>query len=428
MEKEAEILNSVLEGTVVNDLLSDIGRSLFFPKGIVYQTEQAKLHANFLNATVGMAKENGKPIHLRLIDEMIGDISPDEIYSYAPSAGVEELRELWLEQLLLKNPRLKNGITSKPMVTGGVTNGLSIIADLFTDNGDALLLPELYWGNYKLIFSIKNGCSILTYNTFNDKGEYNIDGLDELIKKYNKDKLMILFNFPHNPTGYSPYSHEINGFKEIILKHADSGKKILLIFDDSYFGFFYEDDVYKHSLFNEFFDIHENVLSIKLDGATKEDFAWGFRIAFITYGGKGLKKEHYEALELKTKGMIRATISSANRLAQTLLIQAYENNNYSEEKREKFELLRSRFNEVKRQLEGRNSKYLTPLPFNSGYFLCFEVRGSAERLREYLLMKKGIGMISITDRYLRVSYASVDLENIKVLIDEIYRACEELFS
>ena len=34
-------------------------------------------------------------------------------------------------------------------------------------------------------------------------------------------------------------------------------------------------------------DLHPNVLGIKLDGATKEDYVWGFRVGFITFGFKG---------------------------------------------------------------------------------------------------------------------------------------------
>ncbi|MBL8967508.1 MAG: aminotransferase, partial [Spirochaetaceae bacterium] len=61
---------------------------------------------------------------------------------------------------------------------------------------------------------------------------------------------------------------------------------------------------------------------------------------------------------------------------------------------------------------------LVALPFNSGYFMSFECVGiSAEALRLRLL-DKGIGTISMQDRYLRVAFSSVEAE----VVDELYAA------
>ena len=37
----------------------------------------------------------------------------------------------------------------------------------------------------------------------------------------------------------------------------------------------YEEGIEKESLFTYLCDLHENVLAIKIDGATKEDYVWG---------------------------------------------------------------------------------------------------------------------------------------------------------
>ena len=94
-----------------------------------------------------------------------------------------------------------------------------------------------------------------------------------------------------------------------------------------------------------------NILSIKLDGSTKEDFAWGFRIGFLTYGGKGLTKEQYSALEQKTEGVIRATISNSNKLGQSLLIRALKSKTYSEEKSGNLKILKAKYEKVKELME-----------------------------------------------------------------------------
>ena len=59
--------------------------------------------------------------------------------------------------------------------------------------------------------------------------------------------------------------------------------------------------------------------------------------------------------------------------------------------------------------------------------MSFKVNGiSSEKLRTELLHKEGIGTISIQDKYLRVAYASVDLENLDELYASIYETAESL--
>ena len=69
---------------------------------------------------------------------------------------------------------------------------------------------------------------------------------------------------------------------------------------------------------------------------------------------------------------------------------------------------------------------LEPLPFNSGYFMSFRCNGiNAETLRVKLL-GKGIGTIAIQEKYLRVAFSAVDLEDIPGLFDTIYETADEL--
>jgi hypothetical protein len=72
-------------------------------------------------------------------------------------------------------------------------------------------------------------------------------------------------------------------------------------------------------------------------------------------------------------------------------------------------------------------KALTPLPFNSGYFMSFRCDGiSAEELRKKLLEEEEIGTISIQDTYLRVAYAGIDLENLEDLYSAIFAVADRL--
>ena len=130
--------------------------------------------------------------------------------------------------------------------------------------------------------------------------------MDALLEKVNApgEKKVILLNFPNNPTGYTPTVAEAEAIQKGLLKAAQAGKKIAVLIDDAYFGLVYREGVEKESLFARLVDLHENVLAVKLDGATKEDYVWGLRVGFVTFGGKGLGPEALKALEAKAAGVL----------------------------------------------------------------------------------------------------------------------------
>ena len=66
MNPLAEQLNQTIKSAAphVYDMLSDVGRKLFFPKGILSQSAEAKEKAHAINATIGIAKEDDKPMFL----------------------------------------------------------------------------------------------------------------------------------------------------------------------------------------------------------------------------------------------------------------------------------------------------------------------------------------------------------------------------
>ncbi|MDY5908138.1 MAG: aminotransferase class I/II-fold pyridoxal phosphate-dependent enzyme [Bullifex sp.] len=432
MNELAKELNDTLSSCAVSAFLSEKGRNLYFPKGIVAQSQEAGEKAKQYNATVGLAKSKGVPMHLSDIQSYFreGTLTPTEIFSYAPGGGDKELRAIWKKEMIRKNPSLEGKLFSEPLVTGGLTHTISMIATMFFDKGDELILPDLYWDNYELIFRDSTGCEIKEFRFFRDGG-LNIEGLKKCMYETKGDTVRVLLNFPNNPTGYTPTSAEMDELAAAFLEVAESGKKILVLSDDAYFGLFFEKETATESLFSKLVDLHENIFAIKGDAATKEEMVWGFRIGFITYGGKGLRKEHLDALTKKTLGAIRCSVSNCDRVGQSLLLHAIkEGKNYLADKEKTFTEMEARYKvirEVLRDYEG--SSLLKPYPFNSGYFMAFDTLGhSAEALRVYLLDKYQVGTINIQDRTLRVAYCSVEKEQLADLVAIIFRAAGELWS
>lgn len=419
-------LNETIEtdNSDIFSMLSTKGQHIFFPKsGILAQAAQAK--GLKYNATIGVAlEEDGSPMALKSVTESL-NISKADSLLYAPSYGLPELRQKWRDLIYQKNPSIKNQI-SLPVVANGLTHALSILAYLFFEPNDSVILPDKFWGNYKLIFSAAHNAKLDYYPTFTDTG-FNTAALKSKLLDTPVGKKIVLLNCPNNPTGYTPTNEEAEEITNILLTAAEQGNNIITIFDDAYFGLVYKDGIYQESLFSKIANLHQKILAVKVDGATKEDYAWGIRTAFITYSYKNMSPAAAKALEDKTAGAIRGNISNAPKISQSILLKALNSPTYTTEKTEKYQILRSRFAEIQTILEEpKYQEFFTPLPHNSGYFMCIKLREdlNAEEIRQILLQNYQTGLIAIND-LLRVSYSSVSQNDLKIIFENIYSACQE---
>ena len=289
----AQELNDTLRGTVAGELLSDLGTRIFFPRGIISQGGEAKQFGKLANATIGTTIIDGKPAALPSIQNFAPQLSASELVAYAPTAGLPDLRKKWKELMLKKNPSLAGVATSNPVVVPGLTAGISYLSDLFIDEQHPLLAANPSWDNYSLIVETRRGSELHTFNMFKNNG-FDLESFRTAFAIEAKSgSVRVLLNFPQNPSGYSPTNSEAQQIISVIKEFAEKGTKIIVWDDDAYFGLNYEKDIYPQSLFAEFANLHENVLAVKIDGPTKEDFVWGFRCGFLTFGGKGMSDEQY---------------------------------------------------------------------------------------------------------------------------------------
>jgi aspartate/methionine/tyrosine aminotransferase len=427
MDAQALSLNKLIEQQNANilNMLSDRGKNIFFPKlGILSQSAQAKGKA--INATIGEAVEDdGTSMHLPAFDALI-NLPANNIFPYAPSFGKPDLRDLWKSFIYKKNPSLKETTISKPIATNGLTHGISILGYLFADENDTIVLSDLYWENYNLIFENGYGAKVETFELFKNGG-FNVVAFAEKLNQIQRQKVCILLNFPNNPSGYTPLNTEIDLIVAEIENLARKGKDVVVMIDDAYFGLVYEDNVFTESIFVKLANLHEKVLAIKLDGPTKEDYVWGFRVGFITYGIKGGTTEMYEALENKTAGAIRGNISNISQLSQSLLQNVYSSPDYDNSKKRKYDILKSRYDILKETFKtNQYAEYFEALPFNSGYFMCVKIlSGEAEIVRRILLDKYDTGVIA-QGSILRIAFSSIPINMIEQLFENLNNAAKEV--
>lgn len=427
MNPLAQNLNEQLKQSnpEIFSMLSDLGQNMFYPKGILSQSAEAK--STKYNATIGMATNDNGKMYANALNQMFNELSPDEIFPYAPPQGIEELRDLWQEKMLKDNPDLTKEVMTRPIVTNALTHGLSLVADLFINSGDTILLPEHNWGNYKLVFNTRHNANIDTYPIFDENGHYTTKSIVKSLEAYNKDKVVMILNYPNNPTGYTPNNEEVQTIVNAIKSLAEKGTQVVAVIDDAYYGLFYE-DVYTQSLFTALTNIQsKNVLPVRLDGATKEFFAWGFRVGFITFGVEDASTK--DVLEAKTKGLIRSNISSGPLPSQSAVKHVLKNNvQFNKEIEQNITTLRERYEVTKTVVYAdQYQSHWQAYDFNSGYFMAIKVKDvNPETLRQHLIEKYSIGVIALNETDIRIAFSCVEKDDIPHVFDSIAKAIDDL--
>jgi aspartate/methionine/tyrosine aminotransferase len=434
MHPLAEESNATIKAAspAVFSMLSELGRELFYPKGILTQTAESREKAHKYDATIGIARYGGQAMNLPVVMDLFTGFTPDQALDYAPSTGNAALRRRWLEDMFKKNPSLEGKELSLPVVTSGITHGLTITAELFVDPGDVVLLPDKYWGNYNMVYGTRHGAEIRKFPFFTSDGSFNTDGFSRALSGAldEKGKALVLLNFPNNPTGYTIRRGEVDGLVEALVSAAGPGREVVVVHDDAYFGLFYDDECLTESLFGLMAGKSEHILPVKLDGATKEEYAWGLRVGFITFSAvaQGREKELFAALEKKVGGAIRGNISNCSQLSQSVVLAALDSPDFARQRQEKYDLMRQRALKVADVLaEPAYKEVWEAYPFNSGYFISIKLKDvDAEEFRVRLLEKYGTGVIAEGGTDVRIAFSCLETDEIPDLFDIMYRCATEL--
>jgi aspartate/methionine/tyrosine aminotransferase len=303
-----------------------------------------------------------------------------------------------------------------------------MVGYMFAEETDEIIMADLYWENYDLVFTSAYGTALKFFNFFKNQ-KFDIDSFRKTVSAKPTGKKIVLLNFPNNPSGYTPTREAAKEIVNVLVEAAKAGNKLAVILDDSYFGLDFEDDIFAESLFSQLAHAHENLLAIKMDGITKEEFAWGFRVGFVTYGIKGGGNELYKALEDKTAGAVRGNISNAPNLSQSLLLNAMQSETHAKEKERNKAKLKERYLKVKETLKAHQEyeKYFEALPFNSGYFMCVVLKNvDTDKVWDLLLKKYSTGVICYSEKnLLRIAFSSTPTQKIETLFSNIYTACKD---
>jgi aspartate/methionine/tyrosine aminotransferase len=126
--------------------LSPLGRRVVFPPDIPFQAAQAKTKT--YNGTIGQITDgHGGAVPLPALAAALSGLSAADLNQallYSPVEGLAELRRRWREwQRRGVAPEVPSSL---PIVTAGLTHGLSLVADLFGGEGRAVAIPHAVLG------------------------------------------------------------------------------------------------------------------------------------------------------------------------------------------------------------------------------------------------------------------------------------------
>lgn len=410
--------------------LSPLGLRVIFPPDIPFQAAQARGKA--FNATIGQITDGrGGAVRLPSLARGLTGL-PDERIDrallYSPVEGIRELREAWREHQRKSLPEELQGVPSSlPLVTVGLTHGLSLVADLFGGEGRTVAVPAPFWGNYRQTFTTRTGAEVVSAPGFLDGRANNAAIAQALAGLPEGEPAVAILNIPSNPGGYSPTAWERKMLCESLISVADV-RPLVVVCDDAYAGLVY-DDVPRHSMFWELIGAHPNLVPVKVDGSTKEVSFFGGRVGFLTFGVDP-DSGAAEALESKVKCLVRATVGSPVAASQVLLLEALLSETLDEEVEALRQRLARRVEVLREALDGVDPSLLQPLPFNSGCFALTELPEdldlSAGEVRLHLLDREDTGLVSIAPRYLRIAHCSVAAEKIPELVRRVERGVREL--
>lgn len=409
--------------------LSPMGRRIFFPPDVPAQAAEAR--GKEINGTIGQVTDGrGGAVRLPELAAAFGGLSDQDLNQallYSPIEGLPEVRRLWRDWQRRHGPE-GAAPSSLPLVTVGLSHGLSLVADLFGGEGKAVAIPQPFWGNYRQAFATRTGARVLTAPACVD-GRYNPRAIAEALAGLPEgEPAVALLNIPSNPGGYTPDPAERRATVESLMEEAGC-RPLVVVCDDAYAGLVYEPEIPRESLFWDLAGAHPNLVPVKIDGATKEFSFFGGRVGFLTFAlepGSGAAR----SMESKVKMLVRSTVGSPVAASQVVLLQALRKEGIESEVEAVRALLEGRYRALKGALAGMDPVLGTPLPFNSGCFALVELPErlglDSETVRKHLLARHGTGLISIAPRYLRIAHCSVDAAALPELVKRLEKGIAEL--
>ena len=186
---------------------------------------------------------------------------------YSPVPGYPELKQAIVNKL--KN---ENGLDYKPsqiLCSNGAKQSVCNAIMALVNADDEVIIPAPYWVSYPQMVLLAEGTPVYIDAPIEQDFKITPEQLEAAITS--KTRAIILCS-PSNPTGSVYSKEELEGLKNVLLKH----ERVIVIADEIYEHINY---VGKHESIAQFPEMKENTIIV--NGVSKAYAMTGWRIGFI---------------------------------------------------------------------------------------------------------------------------------------------------
>ena len=186
---------------------------------------------------------------------------------YSPVPGYPTLKDAIVNKL--KN---ENGLDYKPsqiLVSNGAKQSVCNTLMAIVNPGDEVIIPAPYWVSYPQMVLLSEGTPVFVEAKIEQDFKITPEQLEVAITP--KTRALILCS-PSNPTGSVYSKEELEGLKNVLMKH----ERVIVVADEIYEHINY---VGSHASMAQFDDIKDRVVII--NGVSKAYAMTGWRIGFI---------------------------------------------------------------------------------------------------------------------------------------------------
>lgn len=363
-------------------------------------SNMAKADPNGINATAGcLYDEEGKLLAYKTVYGNEKEISPIQNASYASPEGNKEYLDLVTDYVL------ENYVTTsyRTIASSGGTGAIYLAVKSCLSESDTIILPEVAWGNYKVIAQELN-LNVINYDV------YNLDSLLSAIDKC-EGKVFVVINSPcQNPCGHA---YTLKEWETIINKLNSLNKEAVLLDDVAYLDYAGKDGKEYFKLFN---NINDSVLVCIAYSCSKSFSYYGKRIgAFICINND---EEFLDSYANLCSRLARTTWSNCNNGAMLNIADILKNNReaYIKERDDSIKMLEKRAALFIEQAKDNN---LDIYPYSCGFFVTLRIDDLTKRDEIHQrLLDNHIYTIKV-NKGIRIALCSLPLNKVDGLAKKI---------
>lgn len=218
---------------------------------------------DIINMSVGEPDFN-TPDHIK---EAAKKAIDDNWSRYSPVPGYPSLKEAIVRKL-----KKENNLDYKPsqiLISNGAKQSVCNTIMALVNPGDEVIVPAPFWVSYPQMAIMAGGKPVTIETTIEQDFKITPEQLESAIT--DKTKILILCS-PSNPTGSVYSKDELEGLKNILLKHEN----VIVLADEIYEHINY---IGHHESIAQFEDIKDRVVIV--NGVSKAYAMTGWRIGYI---------------------------------------------------------------------------------------------------------------------------------------------------